>query len=521
METETKLELLDIQETFTQNELRFAGLINEIQNTKGKGSAAKKLELLEATKQDPEFEKMVKQYLQQIMDPRPNLFQTDINPDLVKGLVLKSLAKDKVSLATAMEIAFAEANRTEKYAKTLATLYHRLPDELKHVFKLFIFRELKAGLGAKTINNVWKDLIYYIPYNRCSTFTTALVSGWDFEKGVYSQVKYDGMFQYLEVHIHRNDKPEQSEQDSKIQLDTKWISRQGKITKAAALDELANQVAGGVVLKENIDPTWYGDLHVVFQGELVLYDQNNNLIDREKSNGLFNAIASGEETLPQGYRAFYRIWDIINYDDFKNGESKVPYSESFAYIQSMFDIVVKDMAFWSDVGFNDLNYGICETRIVHSVEELMAHFKELLARGEEGTVVKAPNLTFKDSAGNKLMLKLKLVMDIELRVVGFNQGDKNGKHSDTFGSIQMESQDGRIVTGVAGITDSLREKIHANREYYMDKIFTVRCNGIQYTDDLEIPHSLYFPRILGEVRLDKDMADTFEYIEEVQKSKIK
>ena len=86
-----------------------------------------------------------------------------------------------------------------------------------------------------------------------------------------------------------------------------------------------------------------------------------------------------------------------------------------------------------------------------------------------------------------------------------------------FASLQCQSEDGKVVTGVSGMTDEWRQKIHEDREYYLDSVITVQCNGIQWNE--QEPHSLYYPQFV-EPRRDKQTADTLEDIISIQDSAV-
>ena len=120
-------------------------------------------------------------------------------------------------------------------------------------------------------------------------------------------------------------------------------------------------------------------------------------------------------------------------------------------------------------------------------------------------------------SGSPDQVKGKIEMEVDLKIVGLNEADKNSRHAGTFASLVCESSDGRIVSGCSGMSDAERQNIFENFSFYEGKIFTGRCNGIQYNP--EEPHSLYFLRFI-EHRPDKTEADSFEKIEEIQRDAI-
>ena len=151
-------------------------------------------------------------------------------------------------------------------------------------------------------------------------------------------------------------------------------------------------------------------------------------------------------------------------------------------------------------------FAVGETRIIHNLDEAYQHYRELLEQGQEGSIIKNPNMLWRDGT-SKEQLKLKLEFEVDLKITGFTQG--NGKNANTFGSISMESSDGLLKVDVSGMSDDLRMYAHLHRDELLDTIATVKANDITKSS----PASLYLPR-LSEFRLDKTEADSFDQIVE-------
>lgn len=112
------------------------------------------------------------------------------------------------------------------------------------------------------------------------------------------------------------------------------------------------------------------------------------------------------------------------------------------------------------------------------------------------------------SGTSRDIIKLKNEFSIELKIVGFTEG--NGKNADTFGAIQMESADGLLKVDVSGFTDEIRKKISDNREQYLGTIMEVTANGITKTTDTI--YSLFLPRF-KDFRPDRNEADDLDRIQ--------
>jgi DNA ligase-1 len=147
---------------------------------------------------------------------------------------------------------------------------------------------------------------------------------------------------------------------------------------------------------------------------------------------------------------------------------------------------------------------VIETRIVHSLSDAYAHYREQLALGREGTIIKDANAIWRDGT-SKQQVKLKLEVDVDLEVVGFRAGE--GKNAATFGSVLCRTACGQLEVAVSGFRDKVRKEIHESREKVLGSIMTVRANSIMVPQEDGALHSLFLPRFV-ELRIDKREADT-------------
>ena len=171
------------------------------------------------------------------------------------------------------------------------------------------------------------------------------------------------------------------------------------------------------------------------------------------------------------------------------------------------------MLFLSTLSGTRLPIKLVETRVVYSLEEALKHSQQLMAEGHEGTILKHPDLVWKDGA-SKQQVKLKLECDVDLIAVELVAGDENGKHKDTFGSIRFKSSDGKLVVDVSGFTDKERAEIFENwAEKYFEKVGTVTANDLIKKRDSDV-YSLFLPRH-SEWRFDKSEADSLERIQSI------
>ena len=181
-------------------------------------------------------------------------------------------------------------------------------------------------------------------------------------------------------------------------------------------------------------------------------------------------------------------------DDYENETAKTPYEETYT---SLFNLLNK--------GFNMIS--LVEGKIVNNKEESIEHFKEMLARGEEGTILKNLHSTWENTR-SKNCVKFKIVIQTTMRVTDFLEGKE--KYANSLGSIICESSDRKVQVRVgSGLSDEDRNIIWNNRSEYKGKFIEVESNGLILADDGT--YSLFLPRFV-EIREDKLEADSFEMI---------
>ncbi|QZI90535.1 DNA ligase [Vibrio phage 207E48.1] len=446
----------------------------------------------------------VQNYIRFAMDPRLSLYQTLSDDVRVKMNGMQLAGTPKRGILEALEYVSGMATLGETRGDAgkvlLSRVRSRLPsDEERELFDLFIDRNIKVGLGVKSINAVWADHLAYSPYNRCKTANAKLWEKYDWNAGVYSQLKSDGMFLNVRHEIVDGCLPE-----------VEFTSREGNVLDSHSLRGLKEDVFD---LMDNLEIERAFYLH----GEALVFDPDGNLLPREQGNGKLNRIIQTGEELDEGYVVKFHVWDIIDGDDFKAAQNKknaqgLPYAQRFGALEQLM----------KEAG--DLEHiTIQESKIVYSIEEAMAHFQEMMERGEEGTVIKCPKGLWFDG-DSESMLKLKLECEFDMVVVALNEGDANGKHADTFGSLQVESSCGLVAAGCSGISDALRAEIYANFPLWKGSIVTIRCNGIQensFEGEKGEVKSVFLPRLVSERRIDKFTADSLEDMRKIQADTIK
>jgi len=345
---------------------------------------------------------------------------------------------------------------------TVENILEAMSEADAEIIKKVLDRDLKLNLGRTTINEVFKGLIVKIPYCRCDIGTKQnIIKNINFNEKVYSQIKMDGTYRACT-----------------ITDDIIFTSRSGKE------DEF-------YILKEQIKKLNLKDCVLI--GELTLKDITN----RSAGNGLINS------DNPPHNDIVYTVWDIIPIHEYTMSKEDIKIAEKQEIMTkyedrlSMLEKTFKD-------GTDNLQ--VIDYKIVHSAREAFEHFQEVTKQGLEGTVIKAHDMTWKPNISKK-QLKVKLVIDADVRCISFIEGKKGTKREKTFGSIVFENDEGTIKGSTSGFTDKQLQEINENRESYTGRVFTVEFNDVTKGKNSEY-YALSHPRF--KAFRDKNETDTLK-----------
>lgn len=441
----------------------------------GESSTKKKVEILSKYKDNDLLRrvlylansKRVKFYIKQV----PSYDKSILSHDLTDAL-------DALSL-------LSERTLTGKAALLhLSAILSLCDADDAYIIERIIEKDCKMNLGTSLINKVFPKLIEETPYMGAKSYDEKLAKK-IFEKGGkgYSQIKMDG--RYCNAIIRSGD----------VELE----SRQGEptiLTGAKFLDELA------------------GFEDCVLNGELTM-----DGISRYESNGIVASLVSigkkkldGEDVTKEikkfeekhmNYQDAldairFTVWDTIHVDEYFEQKSDTPY-----YLRLN---RVSDMLFERKPSMISL----VETKAVDSYEGAMHHFQEMLNQGQEGTILKAYEGTWKDGKPN-WQVKMKLEMDVDLKIVGFNYG--TGKNANVISSVNAESADGKVFTRPTGINEEMMQYITDNQDKLLGTILEVKCCGL--SNDSDGNYALLHP-VFKTLRDDKNTCDTLESIKEIE-----
>lgn len=352
---------------------------------------------------------------------------------------------------------------------------NRLEEPSSQLFRRIIRKDLRAGFSESTVNKVIKGLIQEYPYMRCCLPKDAKLDLWDWVGGVPSQEKADSMFANVD-----------HEEGGLVRI----TSRQGSPFPEEPFAKLISEAQARLLCGTQS----HGEMLVKRAGKIL---------PREIANGILNSVLKGG-SFGHDEAPVYKVWDQIPLSAVvAKGKHSVPYKER-----------VRGIVAQLESGPGDAIEFI-ETRICHSIEEAYAHFREMLLKGKEGTVIKNPDGIWRDtgSSGSKDQVKLKLEADVELRVTGVVPGKDGGKNDGRPGSVGVETSCGQLKTDVAIKNEKMRDEIEANPEDFIGRVIVVRFNFIMRPSPSNEFHSLFLPRMVESgYRIDKTEPDSLQRV---------
>lgn len=377
--------------------------------------------------------------------------------------------------------------------KHLSDVLSELSESDAQTVKWIIAKDFKAGFGISLVNDEMKPFQIYLPayMGAISYNEKKLEKIFATNPYAYSEVKMDG--RYLNI-VAKSDG---------IFLE----SRGGK----------PNPLMGALVQEAKTFRNHVG-YDCVINGELMLKGEK----DRYKANGIISSFVSIAQKAHDGKditkeakkfeesndmtleevkeRITLVAWDFIHFDDYKAKISNTSRSQRLVAIEEAIEATG--------------SFEIIEYRIVNNKTEAIEHFQEMLARGEEGTILKGSNGTWKD--GKPVwQMKMKKFDNYDLRITGFNFGTKGTKNENVISSLNVESEEGELRTSPGGIKEDMMKYITENMDLLLGTIVEVKACGV--SKDSDGKYSLLHPSFV-QFRDDKNVATTLEECLEISNS---
>lgn len=349
-----------------------------------------------------------------------------------------------------------------------------------YVIERIIDKDLKIGMSGN-INKVFPKLIEETPYMGAKPFDIKLAKDlFKDGKSVYCDVKMDGRYNNA---IIRNGEVElESRSGEPVLLDAQFTHE---------LMEFPDCVLNGELTIDGIERY---KANGIIRSLVDIISKMNGRSDYEN----IKRIRAFEDENDMSWRdaldsIVYTVWDMITVDEYFDQKSDRPYEER-----------------WSNLQYTLHNQCASMVREVEKIEaktyeEALTNFQLNLERGLEGSILKAKDGKWKDGKP-KWQIKMKLEIDLDLKIVGFNYGAKGTKNEHVVSSLTCQSSDGLLETCPAGLAEEMMERITDNQEEWLGKIITITCSGL--TRDVNNNYSTLHPRVSSKIyRDDKTAAD--------------
>lgn len=437
-------------------------IYNALEQIRATASKKEKEAILKAN-DSPEL----REYLYSVYNPQYNYYMKKIPEPVVNGRDLLPYFSVSREL---LEQLRTRALTGHAAISAVASALGRLEPEERELLRYALLGDVQAGFGISTINKAFgKAFIFEPPYQRCETEANANFDKWDWNLNVkhLCQMKADGMFVNI---IKKHD-------------GITFMTRGGNTFPTGVLSDLAWHVNDSLPLDH------------VTHGELVVY-KDGKALPRTTSNGMLNSALQGEP-LDTGYIVKALVWDCVEIDAWERGETNLCYAVRLARLKRNLHI--------------GLHVELIETHEVSSVEEAKALALEWMKLGHEGAIVKNAAGVWKDHTSPN-QVKIKACLEVELRIVGMLDGKATGKNADTFGSLDMVSEDENLRVAVTGFSDELRQYIFDNwHEEFYGQVCTVKANQLLMPSKSNKDYSLFLPNYV-EIRHDRKEADDIERI---------
>ncbi len=386
-------------------------------------------------------------------------------------------------------------------------------ENCREVVLRILKKDLKCGMGGTLINKVEPGFINIMPYMRASGVKRI------------DQVRYKAIAQNKEDGLFVNIFPKE--------LRVKYLSRNGNefIFPENSLEK--EILAYYPITKEPM----------VYMGEFRVMGVDGKWLPRKTSNGIVNQALKKNQSisLQNSLKVHFICWDAVPEKAFWLGVYKVPYIERYDTISFLNTLENLDSLGELDWPENNSKFSknhLCKSEFVNSREEAIVFAKRMIKEdGDEGAILK----DLQSDWGNKThkrIIKLKdgalgegKERECELRVIGFYAGKDGTKYQDCLGGLICESECKGLETNIgSGLSDEDRfftgfdedgEVINPDwdaaydliEEKYTGKVITVRFNEIIQDKKGSKPR-LFLARYI-ELREDKNVADTVQYIEEL------
>ena len=431
----------------------------------------------------------------------------------------------------------ATGNYRGKASVTLFQTYlDGAPEELQLLASYILKRDISAKIGSTIMNEVYNDIIFIAPYQRCEKEEK-------FSKRIkypcLVQTKEDGLFLNNSINVTL------SNIDPKYETYRKNVAttRYGRLIPDCALFQHM----------ANVKPFTF---NFTIHGEGLVKRPDGSFYDRKTGNGLINSFIMREETykarileineakttaaanklkakLENDIKEWqytndnltYRIWDIVPTEDWLKQKSDHDVDKRFNWTKlyvAAFNEYIKENVIITGPGTVEL----IDYIYAANEDEVNDYYQSKLEQKLEGIVAKNLHIGWNHDVNSKGIIKFKDFMECDLLVTGWIPGE--GEFTGGIGSLICESSDKLLNVNISGMKRNMRglERVDEKDsskglrlidgfdfDHYTGKIITVKFNEVIDNKYRPGTKSLFIPNII-DVRepFDKPVADDLKTI---------
>ena len=244
------------------------------------------------------------------------------------------------------------------------------------------------------------------------------------------------------------------------------------------------EINGLSELKADIESVLTHTNHMIYDGELLIEDPNNEWTSGERFQKTSQMISSEGES--EGLA--FHIFDALPYDEFKSGVSRDTY-------------IQRRKKYLEPFAPGDL---VRVVTVLGTADKsrIPAWSDYATEQGFEGVMLNDPSARY-ETKRTKGLLKVKKMHTADLQVVGFEEAI-DGKNRGGLKSLIVQLDENNTFNVSSGLTEELREDIWANQDKYLGKIVEIKY--FEETTNQNGGRSLRFPVVLG-FRDDKTVED--------------
>lgn len=343
--------------------------------------------------------------------------------------------------------------------RTKAYIEKVVPEQYRELIKGVLFKDLKLGVNAKSINKVWKGLIPTFDVQLAESFSKKQPKENEY---FYLTTKLDG---FRSVLIPNEDGS------------YTYYTRKGEVYEGIDhLDHEVDLISGG---------------KYVLDGELIARNDDN--LTSGELYKVTSKIARKKGKTAEKARLEFHVFDIVDVNEFKQGKSKADYHQRRELLDNLFEQHKDELNSLKKV---EVLYQGIDQSMIPTIT------KELEEQGYEGTMINIGTAKYecKRHAG---ILKVKSFKSGDFYVKSVFEG--TGRLAGKLGGITIQYlHNGELheCDLGTGFVDSERELYWNNPELIVGKV--VECQYFEVSQNANGGIGLRFPSWLNRIRDDKD-----------------